>query len=376
MQLFKRSGTLISGGVAASFLLFGCQSTKDGLVDSPEVAPIATEPVDLVSEVPSEDDIVKSKDAELRELEEALLEQAKPRAEEARSLEEQADRYGIEIVRLDETKHWKLSKGGRVLLLKEESRVAVLDGVKVFLDTPLKRVRGKWLLGASDERVLLDAVFGVRSTDRASVATIVLDPGHGGTEDGTKNEALGVLEKDMNLDVSLRLKGHLEKLGFKVVMTRYDDRLVELAKRPEISNGVKADLFLSVHFNAALNEKANGLETYMLTPAGHASSSGAVAGKDAIAYPGNRYDVDNFELAFRIQKSLLDRLEREDRGVKKARFKVLKTLDCPGVLAECGFVSNANEGLLISTAGYRERVAQALAEAIVAYAGNPSDADS
>ncbi|MDQ8179267.1 N-acetylmuramoyl-L-alanine amidase [Pelagicoccus sp. SDUM812005] len=375
MHLFNRSGTLTVVGVAASFLFSGCQSTNsDQAEETGEfVPPVQAAPVELQSEVPSEEDIAKPNEAELRELEEALAAEAQSRLKEPRSLSEQAKFFGAKATRLAETKQWKLSKGDRTLILKEDSRIAQLDGVKVILDAPLKRVRGNWLLGESDRRIVLNSAFGASKAGGIGAGTIVIDPGHGGIHDGAKNERIGIKEKELALDVSLRLQGHLEAQGFKVVLTRYDDRHIELKDRPSVANGLKADLFVSVHFNAAGKPEPVGLETYMFTPAGYPSSSATEVGDDAIPYPANGLDLQNFELAYAIQKSMLTRLGREDRGVKKGRWAVLKTLECPGVLVECGFVSNDDEALLVSTAGYRERVAQALAEAILGYAGVEAD---
>lgn len=376
MQFFNRSGSLILGSVAASFLFFGCESTGDKSPVEAEVAPIASEPVELVSEVPDEATLEEARQAKLREIEEKLAEQAKSKVRAPQSIEEQAERLGAEIVRIEATQQWKLSKGGRSLLVKEGSRNAELDGIKISLDTPLSRVKGKWLLAESDERNLLQALFAKPLVSQRQINTIVIDPGHGGSQDGTKNETLGILEKEMTLDVSLRLRKHLEGLGFKVALTRYDDRLVELKERSEIANGFKADLFVSVHFNSGPDLGATGLETFALTPAGYPSTSGSAPEEGAGSFAGNRFDAENLAFAFCVQKSLVERLGREDRGVKKARFAVLKGLNCPGVLAECGFVSNQVEGRLISTAGYRERVAQALMEAIVTYAGTGADPKS
>ncbi len=369
MHLFKRSGTLTLVGVAASFLFSGCQSTQSSKVEEPVVAPVEETPVDLVSEIPQEEDMQKSHEAELRELEEASAAETKAESREPRSLAEQAKFFGAKVTRLADSEQWQLKKAGRTLVLKEDSRNASLDGVKIVLDAPLSRVHGNWLLGESDQQIVLNAAFGAPAAGGIGLGTIVIDPGHGGAQDGTKNENLGIVEKELTLDVSARLQGHLEKMGFKVVLTRYDDRQVELKDRPAIANGLKADLFVSVHFNSAPNTTAKGLETYMFTPAGYPSSSATEVGDDANSEPANARNQQNFELAYAVQETLLNRLSREDRGVKKGRWAVLKTLNCPGVLVECGFVSNPDEALLISTAGYRERVAQALAEAIMAYAG-------
>ncbi|MDQ8185589.1 N-acetylmuramoyl-L-alanine amidase [Pelagicoccus sp. SDUM812002] len=370
MQLFKRGGTLTLVSVAASFLFYGCQSTESTKVEERVVPPPAEEmPADLQSETPPETNVEKPSAAELRELEEAIEAKSQPKLREPRSITEQAKLYGAKVTRLEQSKEWKLTKGDRILMLKEGSRNASLDGVKVMLDTPLKRERGNWRLGESDQKIVLNSAFGASKAGGIEAGTIVIDPGHGGVHDGAKNQSIGILEKNLALDVSLRLQGHLEANGFKVVLTRYDDRHVELKERPAIANGLKADLFVSVHFNAAGKSDPKGLETYMFTPEGNPSSSDSESGDDAVFYPVNRFDQQSFELAYAMQKTMTTRLGREDRGVKKGRWAVLKTLDCPGVLVECGFVSNDDEALLISTAGYRERVSQALADAIVAYAG-------
>lgn len=288
----------------------------------------------------------------------------------ARSFAMQAGRWGAEVIHEEGSHEWQARKDGRVLIVKEGSRTALLDGVTVFLDSPMSQYRGRWVLSPSDEAVILSSAFGASSAESRRVRTVVIDPGHGGSEDGTKNESLGLREKDLNLEVSERLQTHLEDLGYRTVLTRYDDRQVSLEERPNIANGARGDLFVSIHFNAALNKKAQGLETYMLTPAGQVSTLGASADDDLQATLGNQLDRENFELAYRVQRELIHRLQRTDRGVKKARFRVLKTLKCPGILVEGGFLSNGDEALLLSTAGYRERLARGLAEAIDAYAKN------
>lgn len=290
----------------------------------------------------------------------------------ARSFSSQAKRVGAEVTHVEGSKDWQAQKGTRTLSVHEGGRLAVLDGVKLYLDESVQQKKGRWLLGDSDERLVLGSIFSDSLAGALrSVKTIVIDPGHGGSENGTTNANLGLIEKNLNLDVSERLQGHLEALGYKVIFTRYDDRVVSLKDRPTISNNAQGDLFISIHFNAALNVEAQGLETYMLTPAGQPSTSGnTVEAADAVAQFGNRFDKENLELAFRIQKSILDRLQRVDRGVRKARWAVLKTLDCPGVLVECGFLSNGDEALLISTAAYRERLALSLANALDGYSKN------
>ncbi|MBC2607707.1 N-acetylmuramoyl-L-alanine amidase [Pelagicoccus albus] len=362
MHISFRGGLHIIGCVAASLFLVSCENTNDQDPDPIEAAPLSQ----ATSVEPSDSDATNDLESEIQESSDASETEGED-AQIANGIESQALRFGANIEKVPEKKEWKLSKNERVLTLTEGSRVAYLDGVKVFLDIPFEEIEGAFALSSSDERILLEAVFGGHNRIDTEVSTVVIDPGHGGSQDGTKNETLGIYEKEMTLDVSLRLKTHLEEAGFKVILTRYEDRHVSLDDRPAMANGAKADLFVSVHFNAAINKKASGLETYMLTPAAMPSSSDTEVDGDGKEYAGNQFDLENFDLSFRIQDSLLSRLGREDRGVRKARFRVLKPLNCPGVLAECGFISNEQEGLLVSTAGYRERVAQSLADAIIAY---------
>ncbi len=370
MHRFRRIGFGAAIGAAVSIWLAGCQSARPTGPQTIEADPVPA-PEAPVAPVPSDPAPPTVEEAETRSPRpERGAERGERTGRAAKSFAAQAERYGAAVTKVSEGAEWQASKGNRLLTLTESSRLATLDGVSVYLDHAFGQRRGRWSLSDSDEALILASAFGDRAADGRKVRTIVLDPGHGGTEEGTRNEGLGLLEKHLNLDVCERLGAHLEKLGYRVTFTRYDDRLVPLEARAQLANGVNADVFVSVHFNAALNREAIGLETYLLTPAGQPSTSRLVAGDDAVAYPGNQYDLANFELAFRIQKAMLARLQRDDRGVRKSRFVVLRDLQCPGVLVECGFLSNPDESLLVSTPVYREKLARTLAEAIDGYARN------
>ena len=286
----------------------------------------------------------------------------KPKPPWLAGIARQAKRVGAVAKRIDDD-HWQVTRGERVLTLTDGSRKAELDGAVLFLNEAFSRRTGILALSDSDfESTLAPAMMPVAGTLRSNV--IVIDPGHGGSEKGTTNDSLGLLEKDLNLDVSMRLQSLLEDQGYKVVLTRYDDRLVPLEERSKIANHSNAGLFVSVHFNAALNPDAMGLESYILTSPGAVSTNDRKAGDDAQSWPGNAFDSLNFELGFRIHKQLIDDLQRVDRGFKRARFKVLKGLECPGVLVECGFVSNDKEALLLNTPVYRQKLADSLARSL------------
>lgn len=372
MSIFKRGNALVFGCVALLYF-GGCKSAEQSAVSS---AP--TDSAQEAAAVEREDSAVSESALETDEanVAETVEQVAKEQTKASRSLVEQAEKFGATASQDKDSDLWVIEKGASKLTVKEDSRMATLDGVSIWLDSPVTQTRGRWVIGQSDEAIVLQSAFGTAEAP-PGINLIVIDPGHGGTEDGSKNKGQALVEKELNLDLSLRLQKHLESLGFKTVLTRYDDRQVDLKKRPEIANAAGADLFISVHFNAAQNKDANGLETYLLTPTGQISTGDTeLSEKEKLGYPGNRFDLQNFQLAYRIQKSMIGRLKRTDRGVKKARWAVLKNLDCPGVLVECGFVSNQSEAQLVGTAGYRERMAMALADAIAAFAGRDTDEKS
>jgi N-acetylmuramoyl-L-alanine amidase len=169
--------------------------------------------------------------------------------------------------------------------------------------------------------------------------TVVIDAGHGGHDSGaTRN---GVVEKHAALDVSRRLEGKLRAEGFRTVMTRDRDVFIPLAKRARISNSQSNAIFVSVHFNYAPARKHRGAETYY-------------------------YSKHSRSLAESIQRRIA-RISSPSRGVKFARFKVLRLNQYPSALVECGFVTNGTEAKRIAIAAHREKLASAIAEGIVSH---------
>lgn len=165
---------------------------------------------------------------------------------------------------------------------------------------------------------------------------VVIDPGHGGRDPGATAD--GINEKDLNLRIAARLYILLKNLGFKVKMTRSDDRYLSLEDRVKIANDVNADIFISIHCNAASSYKANGIES--------------------LYYPGS--DKGKI-LAKEIQNTIIDKLNRTDRGIKtRPDLFVLKYTSMPTVLVECGFITNAEERKLITADRYRNDIAAAI----------------
>ncbi len=252
-----------------------------------------------------------------------------------------------------------------------DSREAEVQGVKYWLSAPLALHSHQVWVPAIDVVKTLDPLL--RRTGLAAawpLRTIVLDPGHGGTDQGAHARS-GLLEKTLTLDLAKRLQVLLMQRGYRVLLTRNDDREMSLDSRSAFARTQKADLFVSLHFNSsAPSAEPRGTETFCLTPAGAQSTStkgSTLNAADFVSFTGNRFDNDNVVLAHCIQQGLVGRAGAVERGVKRARFEVLKDLTCPGVLVECGFLSNVSDVRLISQSTHRDRLALAVLGGIETY---------
>jgi N-acetylmuramoyl-L-alanine amidase len=216
------------------------------------------------------------------------------------------------------------------------------------------------------------------------VSRIVIDPGHGGHDPGASGH--GLKEADLTLDIALRLEKLLqEEGGIEVALTRRSHVYVPLEERTAIANRESADLFLSIHANASRNSAAHGVETYYLSFASTPDAEAVAARENsaseramhslpdiikAIAL-NNKLD-ESRDLATMVQESMVTRLRRSNRnmrnlGVKKAPFVVLIGAGMPSVLAEISFLTNRQEAQLLKTSAYKQRIAEALHDAVMKY---------
>ena len=230
---------------------------------------------------------------------------------------------------------------------------------------------------------------GDRSLIRAlglKIGTIVVDAGHGGHDTGTIGPN-GLLEKDLVLDVALRLGRLLEsRLGAAVIYTRDDDTFIPLETRTAIANEHRADMFISVHANSSRDESARGVETYYLNFTTNADALEVAARENAVSEK-SVYELQDLvkkitlkdkieesrELAGNVQASLYAGLSPKNptlrnRGVKKAPFVVLIGANMPSILAEISFVSNPTDEKKLETPEYRQKVAESLYKGIAKYA--------
>jgi N-acetylmuramoyl-L-alanine amidase len=249
-------------------------------------------------------------------------------------------------------------------VLHAHRRDVVLDSVNHWLNFPVATASGRLWVSKVDVLKTLDPVLRpaqFRGPSRSRL--VVLDPGHGGGDRGTRGRT-GRTEKSLTLDLAKRVESRLLAAGLAVALTRTTDRTLALSDRAEFARRKQADLFVSLHFNAALGG-VRGIETYSLTPVGAPSTAGGAFGRDRLA--GHRHDEENLWLAHCVQKSLLRLTAAPDRGVRRARFQVLREAPCPAILVEAGFLSSSIEERKILTADYRDLLAKAIAEGILAY---------
>lgn len=245
-----------------------------------------------------------------------------------------------------------------------ESRQVLINGTLVMLHEPMQLVKGRWVIRAADARKVVDpTVRPLAYLKNAGSRVIVLDPGHGGQDNGAQGRQ-GVQEKKAVLDIARRVRTHLVNAGLKVYMTRDGDRFIELEERCRKAKSWGADLFVSIHLNSAGSSIPHGTETYVLAAAGYESTAG---GASRTSSPGNRFEGPNAILGYSIHKSLTAKIAEGDRGVKRSRFLVLREAPCPAALVECLFLSNPPEEKRILSDTFRESVAQGISEGIITY---------
>ncbi len=212
----------------------------------------------------------------------------------------------------------------------------------------------------------------------------MIDPGHGGQEKGAVGPT-GVMEKDVVLKISKKLQAHLKNRGYDALLTRSDDSTLSLEARNQKAVSKKADVFISVHANAAHNKKMRGIETYYLNVASDAAAE-KLAKRENAAATKKLSDVEHIlstmmltydaaeskDLATEVQRRLIDKMSSysgvKNRSVRSALFYVLVGAKCPAILVETSFISNPTEEKRLSSEKYQIALATAIADGVDAYA--------
>jgi N-acetylmuramoyl-L-alanine amidase len=226
-------------------------------------------------------------------------------------------------------------------------------------------------------------VVPTRPVEAPGIHTIVIDPGHGGKESGAIGPD-GLMEKDATLTLCRRLADSLEtKLRTRVILTRTDDSVVPLDQRTAIANQFKADLFLSVHMNAAVVKGAHGSETYFLSleasdelakkaaEVENAAAKPAAGGSDLKLILWDLAQQEYLNESSRFAQAVQEEMNRatgvQNRGVKQAPFKVLVGATMPAALVEVAFITNPEEEAKLKTDDFQRLVVDALTTAVERY---------
>src|SRR5213595_4145844 len=252
------------------------------------------------------------------------------------------------------------------------SREVIINGARSWLCFPAIEQNGKLLVSRTDvAKTIEPLVRPHRVPNVGKVQTIVVDPGHGGYDKGQVSRY--GYEKDFALDVARKLRPLLLSKGLRVIMTREGDYFVPLEVRAQIANKARDSIFVSIHFNASNDDRnATGFEIFSFTPRGAPSTSDSAVAPSALStQPGSAVDAQSLALSACIYHSVLGHISEYDRGIKRARFAVLRLTKVPAVLIEGGFLTERGESKLISNKEWRAKLAGAIGIGIENYQALP-----
>jgi len=271
--------------------------------------------------------------------------------------------------------------------------LVLVNGNVMHLNHPIDIYQGTIVVPREFKEQVFDLLFGsaVLAGRRVPVGKInlhkvVIDAGHGGNDPGAIGK-YGLKEKDVNLDIAKKLSVLLKAEGVQCVLTRSTDKFIPLPMRVSIANRSGADLFISIHSNAARSRSLSGFEVYYVAPtvsdskrADFMARNSSLNLKHAVSY-GDNLDLkaivwdmiytnsraESIELSRSLCRVMDANIDANILGVKNARFQVLKGITMPGVLIEVGFVSNLREEKLLRTGAYRGKLAEGILEGIRQY---------
>lgn len=280
------------------------------------------------------------------------------------------------------------------------SEVVLLGDHKVLLSEPISTYRSTLVVPADFEKKVIEPLLQKPATytkittlppkqvpELKKVREIVIDAGHGGKDPGALGYS-GIQEKNVVLDIAQRLRRILQQRGFKVKMTRDKDNFISLNERTEMASKSAADLFISIHANSSPARSAKGIEVYSLADLTNAErnedqrqmNEGLMFRRLAMKHDDHDLQMIISDMLYIKKQSesyplaevILDGASRfvmaENRGIKDARFFVLRNTLIPAILIEVGFLSNPQEEQLLNSSGYRQKLAYAIAKGIIDYA--------
>ena len=285
-----------------------------------------------------------------------------------------------------------LSKDNKTVNLRAGDNLVLVNDNIVHLNFPVDIYQGTIVVPRQFKEQVFDLLFKQpafvhrRGAEKIKLTKVIIDAGHGGNDPGAIGKS-GLREKDVNLDIAKRLSNLLKVEGVQAVLTRSSDKFIPLSSRVSIANKSGADLFISVHSNAARSRSLNGFEVYYVAPSVSDAKRAALTArstslnlKNAI-FASNAQELrtilwdmiyansraESIELSKTLCKVMDATIDANILGVKNARFQVLKGIRMPGVLIEVGFVSNLNEERLLRTDAYRQKLVQGIVESLRDY---------
>jgi len=253
------------------------------------------------------------------------------------------------------------------LVFEKNSDTVVVNGLNVALSYPVALDKTGFLIAQLDLSKTVEPLVYAPLLAPKKITTICLDPGHGGKDSG--KQVGSHTEKVLTLLLAAELREQLQRAGFRVIQTRTKDTFVDLPERPALANRQHADLFVCLHFNAFTGDpqSVQGLETYVITPVGAASSNAQGEGANHGGCVGNRVERRSLLLAYQVHRALVKNVGVTDRSLRRARFAVLRDAEMPAVYIEGGYLTHPAESKKIYAAAYRKQMAAAIVQGIVAY---------
>jgi len=294
----------------------------------------------------------------------------------------------------------KIEKGRNEIVLRAGSGTILVNGAHKKMKSPAVLSSGQMYVPVSFVNRDFGDMLGVKTAREAipqevvaegpkiyRISTVVIDAGHGGKDPGATGRRFRLREKSMTLSIAKKLGSILERSGMRVVYTRKNDNFIPLPKRSDVANNAGADLFVSVHINASRSKSLNGFECYYLSDATDDNARALEAFEDSsvsmnekataehsrqldktlwdLALTENR--TESSELANYICDSVEAGREADVRGVRTARFYVLKHTNIPSVLVEIGYLSNRSEEAKLKDPAYLDRMTELVAGGILKY---------
>jgi len=274
--------------------------------------------------------------------------------------------YGMQLSQTGKDR-LQLKNKWHTLEFETDSRRCWVNGTLVWLNNPVRKIGWQWSLEAPDfEKTIDPAVRPYAFLKNAGSRVVVLDPGHGGADKGATSPRK-IYEKLLTKNIAGRVRNLLEARGLTVYLTREDDRTLSLPERCKIAARRNADVFVSLHADSA-GKTAEGAGSFILSlPKQYSTHSYGKGTPSTTSHPGNKFDLANQALGTHIQQKLVKATGQNDRGVKRARFQVLREAPCPAALIEMAFLSNPKEERFVLSKNGQDKLARGIADGIAAY---------